>query len=411
MNIRNCSPVVSIFIAMGISVASAVGGWTEVVVGSGHKKIAIGQGRNDGITRVYSVGYWSGLEEYTWTGGVWNKVEIDGGVDGSAPQLGSARTDGITRLYCDGFEYTYASSSWNFSKQFGASKSDLRLIQGRNDGIVRLYVAGSIGFIHEYTWVSASTSYTDLAMPSAPSSINRMAFGAARNDGINRLYGVTSAGELCEWSYSGGWTIASTNFGLGPLLDIAIDNPRGDGLNRIYVTCSDGLVYEVSRNGATWVSVAIGFGTQEMNSVAIGVTRSDGIKRVLVGNQYGRIYELTFRNGNWIQDLVVQSEGAAEGVTIGAGRGDGVNRIYAAKDGSLFEYTYTPTTSAPFAAQLLPNGILEWSTVPGGVYDVEWSSDLDTWHSDWSSLTGVPSTGASVQKTIPRFFRVKKRTE
>ena len=31
-----------------------------------------------------------------------------------------------------------------------------------------------------------------------------------------------------------------------------------------------------------------------------------------------------------------------------------MNRIYAAKDGSLKEYTYTPTTSAPFAAQLLP---------------------------------------------------------
>ncbi len=172
--------------------------------------------------------------------------------------------------------------------------------------------------MHEYTWVPATTSYSDLSMPSAPSTLNRVDFADGRNDGI---------------------------------------------------------------------------------------------KRVLVGNQDGRIYDLTFQNGNWIQDLVVQSFGAVKGLAVGPGRNDGVNRIYASKGGSLKEYTYTPTTSAPFAAQLLPNGILEWSSNPGGVYDVEWSSDLTTWRSDWSLLTGIPATGATTQQPIPRFFRVKRRTE
>ena len=56
--------------------------------------------------------------------------------------------------------------------------------------------------MNEYTWVPATTSYSDLPMPSAPSTLNRLAFGNARNDGIQRLCGVTSAGELCEWTYS-----------------------------------------------------------------------------------------------------------------------------------------------------------------------------------------------------------------
>jgi hypothetical protein len=248
-------------------------------------------------------------------------------------------------------------------------------------------------------------------MPSAPNTINRLEYGDARNDGIKRFYGVTTAGELCEWTYDGGWSISTTAFGIGQMYDLSMGHLRPDGLNRLYLACADGLVYEVSWSSTAWVPVAIGFGTQEMRAVAAGNTRNDGIQRLWVGNQDGRIYELTFQNNHWTQDLVIQSSGVVQALTIGAGRGDGVNRIYAAKDFSLKEYTYVPTTEPPFSAELHSNGILEWSSTPGSVYDVEWSGDLATWHSDWSPMTGVQATGTSTQKPIPRFFRVKRRTE
>lgn len=405
------SSLLPALLAIGLSAISALGGWTEVTVGSGNFKVAIGGGRNDGVTRVYSVHGSPGLLEYSWIGGTWNRVDINSFADTSSAQIGVARTDGITRLYCEGGEYTYAASTWNFSKSFGSGGDDLKLLRGRNDGVSRLYVAGASGFMHEYTWVAATTSYADLSMPYAPSTISRLEFGDARNDGTKRIYGVTTAGELCEWTYSDGWSVTTTPFGIGAMWDIAMGRLRPDGLNRLYLACADGLVYEVSWNGTAWIPVAIGFGTQEMWAVAAGNTRNDGIQRLWVGNQDGRIYELTYHNDHWTQDLVIQSSGEVQAITIGAGRGDGINRVYTAKGGSLKEYTYVPSTTPPFTAELHANGILQWSSTPGSVYDVEWSGDLATWHSDWSPMTGVQATGSTTQAPIPRFFRVKRRTE
>lgn len=415
------SSAVSTLLALGLSFSSASGAWTEVAVGAGDSKVAIGEGRNDGITRVYSNSRYSWttdmIKEFSWSGAAWSGIDIyrpsnQGDLPVTCgPAIGVARKDGVKRIYCGGGEHTYSSPNWNYSKAYGSLGQDLKLLTGRNDGINRLYVAGIDGFMHEYTWVPNTTSYSDLAMPSGASTVNKLACGNARNDGIQRLCGVTSQGELCEWTYSEGWSIVSSAFEIGQLFDIAIGSPRGDGINRLYLACADGHAYEVTWTGTAWSISSMGFGTLEMTAITLGEARNDGITRVIAGNADGRIYEFRFQNGSWSQNLVVQGSGRANGLTIGTGRGDGVNRLYVAQGKNLKEYTYTPTTSAPFAAQILPDGILEWSSTPGGVYDVEWSSDLTTWRSDWSTLTGIPATDTSTQKPIPRFFRVKQRTE
>jgi hypothetical protein len=405
------SSVVSTLLALGFSICSVSGEWTEVVVGAGRGPIRFGDGRNDGITRMY-VG---GGGEYSWSVSTWSRTNLANG-DGPVA-TGAARTDGIKRVYAIGsgylFENTYLASLWNESKRINVGLvSDVVLLAGRNDGVLRLYDAGYSGRISESTWNQATANFSNLSLPSGPSSlISRLISGDGRNDGVARLYGNTESGVLCEWSFTGTWAIETTNLGLGPLNSIAIGKCRADGLNRLYVAATDGHVYEVWRDGEVWRYLSLGLGSLKMSSIAVGDARGDGIPCVYATNDDGRVYEFKFHNGTWSQSVVEQNHSGLQQVEVGSGRGDGVKRLYVTDGSNLSEYTYTPTTSAPFAAQLLPNGILEWSSTPGGVYDVEWSSDLTTWRSDWSTLTGIPATGTSTQKPIPRFFRVKQRTE
>ena len=409
------SSVVPTLLALGFSFSSASGEWTSVTVGIGVYDIILGAGRNDGISRIYTGGDW---REFTWSGSSWTNTSVFGvGIAVPGVALGAARRDGIMRIYCsNGYndgevaEFTYAGGIWNYSKSVSYPRAnDIVVGSGRNDGVERVYAAND--YLGEYTWNSSTTSYLKLALPSPASKVNQLEFGDGRNDGVRRLYGVTTGGQLSEWSYNGSWVKTEVNLGLGSLTALSIGIARLDGVKRIYAACADGHVYELSWLNSEWTPLSIGYGALEMTAVNIGTGRNDGMPCVYAGNNDRRLYEFRHSNGAWSSSSVVLGPDRVTGIAVGPGRGDGVNRVYATFNGSLREYTYTPTTNPPFAAQLLPNGILEWSSVPGGVYDVEWSSDLTTWRSDWSTLTGIPATGTSTQKPIPRFFRVKQRTE
>ena len=404
------SSVVATLLALGFSISSVNGGWSEVVLGEASGELLIGSGRNDGIIRMYCA---SGAE-FSWVSNSWVYQGLAN--DGWGIALGMGRIDNLRRVYVAGnaygnFENNYAASVWNTGLAFGGDGYDVELLAARNDGVNRLYYTNSGGEINECTWTQNTTSYSQLALPSSPEDVKQLTYGNGRNDGQSRFYGFTDSGILCEWSYNGAWSIATANLELGAMHGLAIGVARPDGVNRIYAACADGHIYELTWSGSAWNSTSVlGSGLLDMTCVVLGDPRGEGTTSVYAGSNDGRIYEFRNRTGVWEQNVLFQGLGGLQRLTVGPGRGDGVNRLYAT-DGTLREYTYTPTTSAPFAAQILPDGILEWSSTPGGVYDVEWSSDLTTWQSDWSSLSGIPATGTSTQKPIPRFFRVKQRTE
>ena len=75
------------------------------------KGIAIGNGRNDGVMRVYGANSSNHIYEFTYSGGVWNRVDMG--------------TSGIIGI---------------------------AIGNGRNDGVVRVYGANSSNHIYEFTW-------------------------------------------------------------------------------------------------------------------------------------------------------------------------------------------------------------------------------------------------------------------
>ena len=78
-------------------------GWNKSDVGSsdgtgGMMCVAIGNGRNDGAMRVYGGNVNCYIYEFTYSGGVWNRIYVGpGGIVGIA--IGNGRNDGVMRVY------------------------------------------------------------------------------------------------------------------------------------------------------------------------------------------------------------------------------------------------------------------------------------------------------------------------
>jgi hypothetical protein len=51
----------------------------------------------------------------------------------------------------------------------------------------------------------------------------------------------------------------------------------------------------------------------------------------------------------------------------------------------------------PFSIVSFRNGVVTWNSTNGVIYDLEWASDLssNSWHQDWSSLSGIRATGST----------------
>lgn len=420
--------------ALAIPAFDASASWTTAFVGTGNNQVRIADGRNDGHPHVYCGTEVGGImgREFCYVAGEWTSYSLGGQWNYGANYtfaIGAARADGIKRVYtcaqgfngrgeADFYEFTYAGLTWNTSTDFedelpGYGVYANAIADGRHDGVNRLYVAGLDGFFYEYSWMT--NAFHRLDMPTVSSTIWQLAFGNARNDGVSRLYGVTDEGSLLEWSNTGGtnWIMARTNFGAGPLGSVAIGNTHGDGINRIYVACSDAHVYELSYNNGVWGRRDLGYGGGVMRSVTIGNARNDGSQCVYAGNNDQMIYEFIYRNGSWSQNVVEVGPAGNAGLAVGPGRSDGVNRLYATFDNeTLYEYTFQPGGSLlPFSIVSFQNGVVTWNSTNGVIYDLEWASDLssNSWHQDWSSLSGIRATGSTTSAKAPMFLRVRAR--
>ncbi len=284
-------------------------GWTRATVGilpgSGWcLGIDIGKGRNDGLNRVYATQIDGNVYEFFWNGTQWIRTAL--GNPNSTIYgvfVGPGRNDGINRIYASGdgvppVEYSWTGSFWDKDTVENANLQQwLPYVgPGRNDGINRLYLPNSMGSsytVAEYTWTGSNFVRSDL--PPVDGNPLCIVIGPGRNDGINRLY-VSSRAKVYEFTYqSGVWQTVDIipAYGNEGRYNITLGRTKSDGKNRVYVTCSGTQLLEVSWTGSAWVDTVIDAVSAATCGVAIGRGRNDDTVRVYGCNRNGEVWEFT----------------------------------------------------------------------------------------------------------------------
>lgn len=173
-------------------------------------EFAIANGRNDGVYRIYAGarnGGDGGIVEFTWNGSdyVKNVLAFDTILQNriQTTHVGDGRGDGINRVYVNEWggrliELTYENPNW-IPLQVAGNASIFYLTTGKlhPDNKSRLYAAIRSYGVYEYTWKESTYEESVDAISGATGKI---IIGDGRNDGINRLY-VGWGPTIAEVSY------------------------------------------------------------------------------------------------------------------------------------------------------------------------------------------------------------------
>ncbi len=321
--------------------------------------ICLGNGHNDGINRIYVTTRGEATDgaiyEYTYSAGSWQMTATVGtGLRNLVTvAVGDGRNDDINRLYAvewggtssNIYEYTWNGTTWNRVTVASPGKGMLSLIIGdaRGDGVHRVYVAGWI-IQREYEWNGAGWNYTDISI--SHGAEGPVCFGRGRNDGILRYY--TPGNHVKEFTWSGtAWSDSSSVSSLnGAPETVVVTNGRNDGVERIYTQDNNGT-HEITRNGSSWVSQMIS--NQSGRSFLFSAkTKSDG-RYYLYSSDVGspfREYSYNSTTGQYDYTTIDAATGATALIDAGAGRNDNVVRIYT--PGYATGKVYEITNNNPF---------------------------------------------------------------
>ena len=258
----------------------------------------IGPARRDGSNRLYIAAVSTGrIYEMSWVNGAWqsNTVAV---LEGATDMVvGDGRNDGVTRLYVSwksgATELTWEDGGWTqltLSSNEGGWVHGIDLNIGRNDGNNRIYTANEAnGEVYEYTWTG--TNWSKLFMGDTFDARN-LEVGEGRNDGTNRVYVASADGNVYEFTWNGStWQSISTGNAGSP--DIKVQSKparvRSDGLVRVYVAAGSG-VYEYSWTNTTWQTAHLGNAVAYMYGLALGDGLNNGTTQVYASSYDGNVY-------------------------------------------------------------------------------------------------------------------------
>ncbi len=235
--------------------------------GSNLLTIAVGDIKNDDTIRVVAGGNDSVTIAYTFDkdSSIWLKdtlVRSSAAMTSSA--IGNGRNDGINRLYLGNWyriqELTYFSS-WSFDTvvSFFIEPYGIAMGQVKNDSLNRIYISGN----YECLWTG--TDWDCQPIDTTYGCSGRSAIGAGRNDGVNRLYTATSLNEEIDSTYANvyireksyypdsGWKAKNIpivivdpwwNLMREEMDYVTVGDLRNDGIQRVYGICSNGEIFE-----------------------------------------------------------------------------------------------------------------------------------------------------------------------
>jgi hypothetical protein len=318
--------------------SAASNNWNKSSIGTANAQainsIASGNGRNDGVIRLYAATRDSHIYELTATSGTWSCVDIGASTLGSnygmlGLTLGNGRNDGIIRIYaaCDDthiYEFPYSAGAWSIADLGTAgsaySMSRVSLGNGRNDGINRIYASNTDSNIYEFTW--SGSAWQSYAMGANGSYMRDVAVGNGRSDGINRVYGANANGRPYEYEYSAAlstwsWFCVDNAQITNPnswLERLTLAAGRNDGVTRLYGANHDTSDYEFSYGpnfepsfysigSSTFTKSAMGSAANFMQSVAAGNGRNDGKIRIYSGSYDYHLYEYTYSTSTILSEI------------------------------------------------------------------------------------------------------------
>ncbi len=324
---------------------------------NGQGKIALGDGRDDGIQRIYTGnGQFGGgngnINEFSYSGGQWEHVSFgdfqsDYGtanlttINGLA--IGAARDDGVNRLYAggyDGAEFEYGTDLFT-GRGIGEDIEwtyDLAIGDGRREGQNSIYLAGTNGILE---LVFGGNDWTQTVI-ATDTQISSLLVTDGRNDGILRLYAATEMGNhVYEFTWADGqWQAADCGAidGVVGIDDMAAGPGRNDGVNRIYLAANGGI-FELSFDGNAWQAVQIGTSSYT-TAVTIGTGRSTGDYFLYAADEPEALNEYGYTDG-WRLTSTLASGQPFQGIVIGDGRNTGINFVYAtAADDHVYEFSF-----------------------------------------------------------------------
>jgi len=309
----------------------------------------IGNGRNDGISRIYIANPSNAkVDEFTWLGNNWTRVEVASFSDKVRDiAIGAAHNDGVNRIYSTDEtmtlnEMTYNGTGWSKNSVGTCEALGVTMGKVKNDGIIRIYSSAEnfVQAIYEYEWTSNHWQKTTINAGS--SFFYKPEVGFGRNDNYLRVYAPNNDGHVYEFSWTGSkWVVTDVGRGNDYMWDITIGNGRNDGVNRIYGGNRDGHVYEFTWNGSTWIKSAdlVPDNTMVIREVTVGKGRNDSINRLYCVGESSGLTEFSWMGSAWSRSSIDNLP--TDGLVIGDARNDGTLRVYVENYPSLVEYSYS----------------------------------------------------------------------
>jgi len=327
--------------------------------------VCVGDGRNDGKERVYLSNFNNHIYEWSYyPDSGWICADVGEGVPDHHGMIGvtvgQGRNDGINRVYGGHanrwlYEFTYSSGQWlkdslrpiNSSVYFGVQVGD-----GRNDEIKRVYgFGGSAIQGREFTWDSSGDTWL-MKTASQPHYVWFFDIGDGRNDGIKRIYGTQYQGRLntsepsllLENTWNGS-NFAENQVSSRSAVITQVGQGRNDGVTRVYVSATGDHIYEYTYSAGNWEEVDICPDAPYLTrcGLAIGKAQSDGHTRVYSTGirPNGDIREHTWDGSNWTDTVIDAVTMATTHLALGPGRGDDTMRLYASDiTGVVWEFTH-----------------------------------------------------------------------
>lgn len=351
----------------------AHGDWMRDTVGlySRYYEVKIGDGRNDGVQRVYCCCYNGHVVEWTFNGTDWEMIDC-GSVPLSADYrlislcIGDGRRDGINRIYsacADGYvyEFSYDGGGWSMDclNPPGVFYAGQVIDQPRNDDTLRVCAGGWNTPVREYTW--NGSDWESLDVSSGNRYVWPLDIAQGRNDGVNRIYAPDwYLYYLREYSWNGSGYDELTISAPQRLVKAVVGQGRNDGLNRVYVSGMFGHVHEYTYESGNWQSVDI-HPTAPLRSrygLCFGQTKNDAVVRLYSVAQGGDIREHSWDGTVWVDTIIDAITGATVDIAVGTGRNDDTARVYVTSaNGFVYEFTNTSPYVGVDGSVQEPSGI------------------------------------------------------
>lgn len=343
-----------------LNVTAPGSAWTISPIGqtgSKNNTVRVGPARNDNIDRVYVGTIETGrVIEFSWNGTRWSgPVDIGGSLLGEEIHnmtIGPGRNDGILRIYVASiddnlYELTYNGSGWKQTAVGTPGGDAFHAVvgNGRNDGINRLYASRGTR-VWEYTWTG--TDWNSVLIGEVSGGVaHGMAIGNGRNEGKNRIYvASTGSGVYEAIFYQGAWSLVKMG-DWGDVRNVSVGPGRNDGIQRIYgALLKEGGVREFTWNKNRWSfkNLTDHVGEQLVHAYILP-GRGDGVYRVYSSGGKGNSYEFTWNGSSWTKYTLGGGIGYMYGFHFGQSRNNDITRLYGGSfDTRIYEYTWSAPT-------------------------------------------------------------------